>query len=238
MNRRREQKYNRLETQRVHAARRGTSAALWFSPQLLPQVCLHLGRVSCTLTAPSHDAPMEPNASPRTAPGPARSWSSGRWPPGWAWTRGHGVWHRRARAWSPGPLGWPWWGACTPLQAGGQLTTASGPHPAPVPGFVQQVGNEFFTCNSNSSVCQEHIMGTQSCVATPLSTPQVPGAATTQQPECPHMADLPATDGGLDSSAFGGVQALGQADTRPHWRVARCTAVRAQDGNLVAAELL
>lgn len=45
-------------------------------------------------------------------------------------------------------------------------------------------------------------------MAAPLSTPQVPGAATTQRPECPHTADLPATDGGLDGSASGGVQAL------------------------------
>lgn len=40
--------------------------------------------------------------------------------------------------------GLPMGGARTPLQAGGQLTTARGPHPAPVPGFVQQVGNEWF----------------------------------------------------------------------------------------------
>lgn len=45
-------------------------------------------------------------------------------------------------------------------------------------------------------------------VAAPLSTPQGPGVATAQRPECPHTADLPATDGGLDGSASGGGQAL------------------------------
>lgn len=93
-----------------------------------------------------------------------------------------------------------------------------------------------FTCNSNSSVCQEHVTGTQSCV----TTPQVLGAATTQRPECPRTADLPATDGGLGGSAFGGCRLCATEPGR-HTAPLECRKVhrgQSQDGNLVAAELL
>lgn len=45
--------------------------ALWFPPQLLPRVCLHLGKVSRTLTAPSHGALMEPTVLTRDSPRPS-----------------------------------------------------------------------------------------------------------------------------------------------------------------------
>lgn len=117
---------------------------------------------------------------------------------------------------------------------------ARGPHPAPAPGLYSRWGMNGlytdifcavkFTCNSNSST-------TRACHGNTVLCDHTTGPGCRTQPR---TADLPAADGGLGGSAFGGCR-LCAAEQGRHTAPLECrkgTEVRVKTGILVAAELL